>query len=564
MQNTQHSNQRSKLIVLLVLGMLVTFGIWILLSSRLAGAGAAMVTAEITVTETPFAAATEPCTGSFVATDLPHTTQAPGAATRLFDSNGAGLAVGDLDGDGADDIVLANLSGPATILWNRSGLRFEKQPLAQLYRARTVAIVDVNGDGQQDIVFAGGSATPALLQNQGERAFKLATLPGVTKVAYALNWNDLDGDGDLDLVAGSYDSGRMMETGANYLFEDGAGVNVYRNENGVFARTRLVESSQALAVSLWDLNGDHLPDIWVGNDFDEPDRVWLQQAGGEWAAAMPFGRYSHSTMGIEAADITGDGQLDYFTTDMKPYVRDPKTSAAWLPLMQPMYKERTFDDPQISENVLQVRSGERFKNQAYDRRIDASGWSWSGKFGDLDTDGDLDLYVVNGMIAFELLHHLPGDELVEENRVLRNDGSGYFEPVAAWGLGSTRSGRGMSMADFDRDGDLDIVVNNLNAPAQLFENRLCGAGAALEIDLRQPGTDNPFAVGALVTIETNHGDLLRDVRAVSGYLSGDTSRLHVGLAADMTVTALEVRWPDGGLSRLDAPAVGQLLTITRR
>jgi len=365
-------------------------------------------------------------------------------------------------------------------------------------------------------------------------------------------------------VTGSYDSGRMMESGANYLFEEGAGVNVYRNDGGVFARTQLIDASQALAISLWDLNGDQLPDIWVGNDFDEPDRVWLQQPGGGWAPTMPFGRYSHSTMGIEAGDITGDGQLDFFTTDMKPYVRDPKTSAAWLPLMQPMYKKHTFDDPQISENVLQVRSGERFKNQAYDRRIDASGWSWSGKFGDLDSDGDLDLYIVNGMIAADLLHHLPGDELVEENRALRNDGSGYFEAVPAWGLGSTRSGRGMSMADLDRDGDLDIVVNNLNAPAQLFENRLCRSGAVLEIDLRQPGTANPFAVGATVTIKTNRGDLLRDVRAVSGYLSGDTSRLHVGLAADMVVTACEVRWPDGGVSRIDAPAVGQLLTITRR
>jgi hypothetical protein len=564
MQNMHSLNQQPRVFILLAMGMLLTLGLWMLLGDRLAGAGATVVTAEIVVTETPFAAATEPCTGGFVATDLPHITQAPGETTRLFDSNGAGLAVGDLDGDGADDIVLANLSGPASILWNQGDLHFEKQSLAQLYRARTVAIVDVNGDGQQDIVFAGGSATPAFLENRGERAFKLAALPGVTKVAYALNWSDLEGDGDLDLVTGSYDSGRMMETGANYLFEDGAGVNVYRNENGVFARTRLVAGSQALAVSLWDLNGDHLPDIWVGNDFDEPDRVWFQQADGAWAAAMPFGRYSHSTMGIEAADITGDGQLDFFTTDMKPYVRDPKTSASWLPLMQPMYKERTFDDPQISENVLQVRSGERFKNQAYDRRIDASGWSWSGKFGDLDTDGDLDLYVVNGMIAADLLHHLPGDELVEENRALRNDGSGHFEPVTAWGLGSTRSGRGMSMADFDRDGDLDIVVNNLNTPAQLFENRLCGAGAALEIDLRQPGTANPFAVGAIVTVETNRGNLLRDVRAVSGYLSGDTSRLHVGLAGDTLVTALEVRWPDGAISRMDAPVAGQLLTITRR
>ncbi len=115
------------------------------------------------------------------------------------------------------------------------------------------------------------------------------------------------------------------------------------------------------------------------------------------------------------------------------------------------------------ENVLQVWTGDRYQNQAYDRNIDASGWSWSAKFGDLDTDGDLDLYIVNGMIAADLLAHLPGGELVEENQALRNDGTGHFTLAADWGLGSTRSGRGMSMADFDQDGDLDIVVNNLNS-----------------------------------------------------------------------------------------------------
>jgi hypothetical protein len=112
MQNMHSLNQQPRVFILLAMGMLLTLGLWMLLGDRLAGAGATVVTAEIVVTETPFAAATEPCTGGFVATDLPHITQAPGETTRLFDSNGAGLAVGDLDGDGADDIVLANLSGP--------------------------------------------------------------------------------------------------------------------------------------------------------------------------------------------------------------------------------------------------------------------------------------------------------------------------------------------------------------------------------------------------------------------------------------------------------------------
>ena len=104
-----------------------------------------------------------------------------------------------------------------------------------------------------------------------------------------------------------------------------------------------------------------------------------------------------------------------------------------------------------------------------------------------------------GRITVEVFSHLPGDELVEENQALRGDGAGGFTVVPQWGLGSTRSGRGMSMADLDGDGDLDIVVSNMRAPSQVFENRVCG-GSNLLVDLRQPGTRNTHAIGAQVTL----------------------------------------------------------------
>lgn len=523
---------------------------------------ATVVRAAVSITQTPFQRRA-PCIGTFVAHDLEHITQTALPVPRLFDSNGSGLAVNDLDADGALDIVLADLTGPLSILWNAGGLRFERQELGRVRKARSVALVDVDGDSLLDIVLANGIAAPAFFHNTGDRSFTLLPLSGVNQPAYAMNWGDLDADADIDLVTGSYDAGRQTETGSNYLFSAGAGVNVYLQDGGRWNRLQLTDTAQALAVAVWDLNGDTRPDIWVGNDFDAYDQVWLQSGDG-WEQAALFEDTSHSTMSIDRGDLDGNGVAEYFTTDMKPYTIGPQVIAAWMPLMNAAAKTRQRNDPQLSENMLQVQRGGRYVNEGYDRKIDATGWSWSGKFGDLDNDGDLDLYVVNGMIAGDLLHYLPAGELVEKNQALRNDGVGHYLLAEDWALDSTRSGRGMSMADFDDDGDLDIVVNNLNSPAQLFENRLCTEGESLAIDLRWPASANPFAIGATVQLYTDRGVQMRDVRAVSGYLSGDPARLHFGIAANANVKRLEIRWPDGAVSQIDRPLLNQQLTVTRQ
>jgi hypothetical protein len=168
---------------------------------------------------------------------------------RLFDSNGSGLAVNDLDATATLDIVLADLTGPLSILWNASGLRFERQELGMVRKARGVALVDVDSDGLLDIVLANGIAAPAFFHNTGDRTFTLLSLSGVNQPAYAMNWADLDADGDLDLVTGSYDAGRQTETGSNYLFSAGAGVNVYTQDGGQWSRQQLTDTAQALAIA---------------------------------------------------------------------------------------------------------------------------------------------------------------------------------------------------------------------------------------------------------------------------------------------------------------------------
>ena len=182
----------------------------------------------------------------------------------------------------------------------------------------------------------------------------------------------------------------------------------------------------------------------------------------------------------------------------------------------------------------------------------------------LDNDGALDLYVVNGMINEGLFGDFPGDELVEENQALRNDGTGHFAPAPEWGLGATESGRGMSFADLDNDGDLDIVVNNFAKPSVLFENRLCG-GAAMQVELHWEGSLNSRAIGAQLRLHTDGGRYVREMRASSGYISSLPARVHFGLgdAAGRDVQLLEVVWPDGSRSQVDDPPIDSLLEIRR-
>ena len=516
----------------------------------------------VDVSAQPFAPSAGACTGAFVAHPLPHTTRSNQEELVFFVANGAGVALADLDGDNRIDIALAGMHTPPSVLWNQGGLKFRKEAL-DIDGSRAVNAVDVDGDGRLDLVFSHAGNRPSLWRlDFGLTPPAFRQVPPRQFVGrynpYSIAWADLDDDTDLDMVGASYNA-ELMARG--FGTPSGGGVFLFTNEDGALKPDLLVSHAQALAVLLTDLDGDGRRDILVGNDFATPDEAFLNKPEG-WIDAAPFERTTANTMGFAEGDADNDGRFEIIGIDMKPYQENP----VWTPPLEGTGSMQADDGVQFVANTLQFRRGDPpvFVDEGGARGVDATGWSWSVQFGDLDNDGALDLYVVNGMINEGLFGDFPGDELVDENQALRNDGTGHFSPAPEWGLGATEGGRGMSFADLDNDGDLDVVVNNFAEPSVLFENRLCG-GAALQVELHWEGSLNSRAIGAQLRLHSDDGSYVREMRASSGYLSSLPARVHFGLgdATGSDVQRLEVIWPDSSTSHIDDPAVGALLRVRR-
>lgn len=529
---------------------------WIVMAVLLVGFQATSdVTVLVQVETLSLTGNQESCSGTFIAHDLDHISSVPGGErVRMFEANGGGVGINDLDNDGDLDIVLANHAGLNTILWNEGQLNFRAETMLH-GDSRAITLVDVDGDSQVDMVISRTNRAPTYWHNDGEAQFSQQFLGGVGKPLYAINWADLDNDGDLDLVGATYDASLLTDYGQNFLTSGNAGVYYYENRAGNFHLNTLATTAQALALLLVDLNQDGRLDIWVGNDFALPDYTWYWTETG-WQQVGVLPSMSYSTMSLDFGDINNDGENEVFSSDMKPLPDGSDGSIALRAIIDGINAEPLpAGDTQITANILQSVNSATIWAKA--SPIDATGWSWSGKFGDLDQDGFLDLYVVNGFIEISTFAQLPNHELAEPNQVFRNRADGQFDPMPDWGLGSLRSGRGMSMADLDDDGDLDIVVNNLRAPAQLFENQLC-QGHSLQIDLHWPDSGNTQAIGARLMLATDHGTYYREVKASSGYISGDPSRIHFGFPNGEQPQQLQIEWPDGAVS-----IVPELIANTR-
>jgi len=540
---------------------------------------------------------------------------------RRYLSNGAGVAVGDYDGDGRPDIYLVGQDCPNRLYRQVSPFRFnDVTDEAGVSGGDAIgagaSFVDIENDGDLDLYVCNYLTANQLYVNEGDGTFSEKANEfglGYAGPSRMGAFADYDRDGDLDLyllnnrryhVADEVTNfkaqqingrivippemqehvfvmqGRILENGAaDILFEnDGKGHFHGRNKDA-----GIVGYGMGLSATWWDYNNDGWPDLWVGNDLKSPDYLYLNNCDGTFTNviedAVPYTTWF--SMGADFADFNNDGLFDFLIADMsftthrkeKINMGEMDTQAWFLESAKPR---------QYMRNCLFLNTGtSRFMEVARLCGLAKSDWTWSVKCGDLDNDGRSDVFMTNGTLsnnndadwmnetraqqsagnldlARQLIEQAP--MLEEENLAFRNTGDLEFHNVSStWGLNHLGISHGAALVDFDRDGDLDLVVNNYDEPASVYRNRGTGRHGIL-VALRGRKS-NQFGVGAKVTIESDAGLQMRILTLARGYLSADEPILHFGLGKLDRIRTLRVDWPSGIRQTFSDLPVDQLYTI---
>ncbi|NNC82038.1 MAG: VCBS repeat-containing protein, partial [Flavobacteriales bacterium] len=456
-----------------------------------------------------------------------------------------------------------------------------------------VAIADINGDGLKDIYVSRFLLEDEALRknllyiNKGEMRFEESASDfGLDDSGYSIQaaFIDYDRDGDLDLYCvnqpPNHSSRRMQLKGKiDYSFTD----RLYRNDGEQFTEVTeeagITNYAYGLSAVVSDINADGWPDIYVSCDFDEPDLLYINQQDGRFKneADAQLQHMSNFSMGADIADVNNDGLLDIFTADM--VAEDNKRLKTNMSGMNPQKFWTLVDSGyhhQYMFNALQLNRGQgHFSEIAQLSGISATDWSWSTLFSDLDQDGDKDLIITNGLKRdvrdndFNIQRRKKVRELEAEaqsqgkNGISINPlellalspstpiGNYFFENLGdltfaksmeEWGVDQKMISQGAALADLDRDGDLDIVFNNMDEAASIYENKresyLDHHWIGIELDTPQP-------IGTVVQIETNQGIQVLECRPVTGYMSTSSSRLIFGLGASESISKMSIRWPDG-------------------
>jgi hypothetical protein len=534
----------------------------------------------------------------------------------LYYYNGGGVAVGDVDGDGLPDLYFTSNIGPNKLYRNKGNYQFEditaKAGVADPDGWKTgVTMADVNGDGKIDIYVSAvdyltmhGHNT--LYINNGDGTFTDRTKEyGLEHTGYSTQavFFDYDGDGDLDmyLLDHSTHDQRAIKAQSN-AGNLRTGDRLFRNDGGHFidvtdkAGLHDGVDGYGLGVVVSDFNLDGCPDIYVANDFQGDDYLYINNCDGTFtqSLAKEIGHTSRFSMGVDAADFNNDTRPDIVTLDMLPEREDIlKTSANEESADLYNRQLEAGYHPQFARNNLQLNRGMgKFSEIGYLAGVFATDWSWSPLFADLDNDGWKDLYITNGIYrrpndldyisyvsneaiqaslakgisakSLGLLQHMPHIPL--PNYAYHNNHNLTFTNMAeAWGLGQPGFSNGAAYADLNNSGSLDLVVNNINAPASIYRNhsREINNNHYLTINLHG-SAPNTAGIGARVEIHQQGIVQVLEQEPTRGFLSSVDPRVHFGLGASKRVDSLTVVWPNHRFQTLTNLAGDTAITLSQK
>lgn len=526
--------------------------------------------------------------------------------------NGGGVAIGDINNDGLADVFMTANQGPNRLFLNKGDWQFEDiSETAGVSGERAwstgVTMVDVNADGLLDIYVcnsgdvAGDNKENELYINQGDLQFKeQAADYNLNDKGFSTHASffDYDKDGDLDVyilnnsfqAIGSFNLRKNErpvrdELGGDKLMQNQGGTFVdVSEEAGIYGSV----IGFGLGVTVGDVNNDGWEDIFVSNDFFERDYLYVNQQNGSFQEDLvnQMQSISGASMGADMADINNDGHQDIFVTEMLPseYQR-LKTVTTFEDWDKYQYNVNNGYHHQFTRNVLHLNRGDNaFSEVSRLAGVEASDWSWGALFFDMDNDGYKDLFIANGIYKDltdqDYLQYIANESVIQSiisdqgvdykelidiipsnkvaNHAYRNSGDLTFEEYTESGLLTPSFSNGSAYGDLDNDGDLDLVVNNVNMPCFVYENRQSGSNY-VKIKLVGEG-GNTFAIGSRVSVSSPQHTWNLENQPARGFQSSMDPVMVIGVG-DAEQVDIEVTWADGKISRMSNVSTNQMLTI---